>query len=211
MVEGSWKFGSVDGADGTTPLAQPPIDLQQQLALFLASQQQFQQPPPPNHRGGPVSAADSGYPFDMVGGQPFSTLGDASPFCSFGTASAENLGGYGAVGSLGGRGTAGGLGSGVGGGHFSRGIASPAAPPPVSSTVTFGRDTAGSDAPSGDTLLRQLLDRIAALESHCEPASVDVCGGRPSSPTPSEASQASTKPKPHKDKDKAPSTEGAGP
>jgi hypothetical protein len=179
------------GADGTTPPAQSPIDLQQ-LALFLASQLQFQQPPPPNHHGGPVSVADSGHPFGMVGEQPFSTFGDASPFGSFSDAPPENLGGYGAVGSLGARAAAGGLGSSVGGGHFSRGIASPPAPPPVSRTVTFVRDTAGSDAPSGDALLRQFLDRIAALESRRDPASLDVSGGRPSSPTPSEASQAST-------------------
>jgi hypothetical protein len=163
--------------------------MQQQIALFLASQPQFQQPPPLNHRDGPVSAAGTGYPFDMVGGQPFSTFCAATPFGSFGDAPAENLGGYCAVGSLGGRAAGGGLGSSVGGGHF---IVSPAAPPPVSRTVTFCRDTAGSDTPISDDLLRQLLDRITALESHREPASVYVRGGRPSSPTPSEASQAST-------------------
>jgi hypothetical protein len=181
--------GDASGADCTTPPAQPPIDLQQ-LALFLASQQQFQQPPLPNHDVCPVSAAGSGYPFNMVGGQTFSTFGDASPFCSFVNAPAENLGGYGAVGSLGGRAAAGGLGFGVGGGHFSRGITSPADPLTVSRTVTFGSDPAGSDATRGVVLLRQLLDCIAALESRREP--VDVSGGRPSSPTLSEASQAST-------------------
>jgi hypothetical protein len=41
-------------------------------------------------------------------------------------------------------------------------------------------------------VLRQLLDHIAALESRRESASVDVSCVRPSSPTPSEASQAST-------------------
>jgi hypothetical protein len=68
---------------------------------------------------------------------------------------------------------------------------SPVGPPPVSRTVTFGRDPAGGDALSGDALLRQLLERIAALENHREPASVDPRGGR-GSPTPSMVSQAST-------------------
>jgi len=75
--------GGARGAADTTPLVQPPLDLQR-LALFLASQQQFQQPPPPNHRGGHVP-----------------TFGDASHFGSFGAAGDirvapdASLGGYG--------------------------------------------------------------------------------------------------------------------
>jgi hypothetical protein len=85
----------------------------------------------------------------------------------------------------------GGLGYGVGGGSFSRGFASPAAPLPAPRTVTFGGDPAGGDTLSNDALLRQLLARITALKSSREPASVDGGGGR-TSLTPSMASQAST-------------------
>jgi hypothetical protein len=166
--------GDAHGATDTTPLGQPPLDLQQ-LALLFAAQQQFQQPPPPTHRVGPVSI-----------------FGAASPFGSFGAAGAirvapnASFGGDG-VGGLG----RGGPGYGEGGGSFSRGFASPVAPPPAPRTVTFGGAPAGGDALGNDALLRQLLARITALESSREPASVDGGGGR-TSPTPSMASQAST-------------------
>ncbi len=73
--------------------------------------------------------------------------------------------------------------------------ASPLAPPTGSRTVTFGHDTAGSDTTIIDTVLRQILDCITALEgrpSRPESASGDVSGVRPSSLTPSEDSQTST-------------------
>lgn len=164
--------GDAPGAIDTTPLGQPPLDLQR-LALLLAAQQQFQQPPPPNNR-------------------PTSIFGAAAPFGSFGAAGDFRVapdtsqGGYGVEGLA-----RGGLGYGAVGGSFSRAFASPGAQPPAPRNVTFGGDPAGGDALSNDAVLRQLLARITALESSREPALGDGGGGR-TSPTPSMASQAST-------------------
>ena len=111
--------GDALGAIDTTPLGQPPLDLQQ-LALLLAAQQQFQQPPPPNHR-------------------PTSLFGAAPTFGSFGAAGDIRVAPDASLGGYGGGGLArGGFGYGAAGGSFSRVVASPVAPPPAPRTVTFG-------------------------------------------------------------------------
>jgi hypothetical protein len=113
--------GDAHGATDTTPLGQPPLDLQQ-LALLLAAQQQFQQPPQANHR-------------------PTSIFGAAAPpFGSFGAAGDIRVAPDASHGGYGGGGLArGGLGYGAGGGSFtfsfSRVFASPVAPPPAPRTV----------------------------------------------------------------------------